>query len=514
MASWPAVDWMNLPEQFIVCRDLRHLPEGWMVHAIGDWFLGYHPTLPVATLVVDGQSFGWMLGYAISGDGLLLGSERITVPATVLTDEAMFERWVYQHGGRFVAIFAAGSTPRVYLDPIGSLSVVYCPSLEMAASTVTVVPREGDTDDQTELAQVVGIPRSSMYPLQYTPRKNVWRLIPNHVLYLTQWDSRRHWPKAPIPQVDDMTEAADELISRVRLHIKALMTKYPVLLRLTAGLDSRMLLACARPYLDQIKTFTVEHESNDEHSWLDCSTAKILAQQVGLRDHVCLKHQHPRQDDLDEWLMRTGWNCGEERGWRAATTYKQLPPSCADLIALVGEVARGVFWRPDDNEKTVIGIDRLAARFRAGQTPEGRGAIGTWLEQLPFHDPFITLDLFFMEQRLGSWAGIYPYAYGDRGRFQIFPMLHRRVIETMLALPPRKIRGTELLPRRIMEQEWPELLAHPFNKAQGTQRIGLWWVRSKRDMVDFSRRLVKGLRHPISTAQRIKASRQARKRPG
>jgi hypothetical protein len=212
-----------------------------------------------------------------------------------------------------------------------------------------------------------------------------------------------------------------------------------------------------------------------------------------------LPHRRPRQEHLDEWLVRTGWSCGEERGWRAATTFKQLPPGHADLIALVGEVARGFYWEPEDNEHTVIGIDRLAAAFRAGQHPLARAAIGAWIDALPSRDPFLTLDLFFIEQRLGCWAGLFPYAYGDDGRFQIYPILHRRIIEAMLALPPLKIRGTAMLAVRVMEREWPELLAHPFNEPIGAQRLGIRWLRTKTQ----AHRLGRGARHPIRSARRM-----------
>ncbi len=494
------IDWMNLPEQFIVCRDGRHVPPGWSTQAIRGWHLGHHPSLPVTVLSAGGAPAGWMLGYAISEAGVLLGSETVALPAAMGDDPAPepFERWVFSHGGRFAAVLLSEGASQVYIDPIGSLSLVYCPSLEAVASTVTVIPREGDTGELTDLVRVVGIPESSMFPLQYTPRKNVWRLVPNHVLDLRQWSATRHWPKTEIPQVDDVTGAVDEVVDRVRLHLKALLAKRPMLLRLTAGLDSRMLLACARPWIDRIKTFTAEHEWSDEHSWLDCSTATLLARDLGF-PYMRLPHCRPRQEHLDEWLMRTGWNCGEERGWRAATTFKQLPPGHSDLIALVGEVARGFYWQSDDTERTVIDVDRLARPFRAGQHPLGRAAIASWLDAVPSPDPFLTLDLFFMEQRLGCWAGLFPYAYGDQGRFQIFPILHRRIIEAMLALPPLKIRGTELLAHRVMEREWPELLRHPFNEPSRSQRLGLKWLRAKA----LAHRLVRAGRHPVRSARRV-----------
>jgi hypothetical protein len=481
-------DWLDLHEQFILCRDSRQIPDGWSSHAIRGWRLGHHPSLPVITLLAHDQvEVGWLLGYAINGKGLLLDSEAVTVPFAKGAEVAPgdFERWVYDHGGRFMVVLIAETGQRVYLDPCGSLSAVYCPTLECVASTVTVVPRDGDTGELTDLARLVDIPASfSMYPLHLTPRKNVWRLVPNHFLDLGQWQAVRHWPKKETFLVGDTTKAVNQVVERVRLHMGALVAKTPVLLRLTAGFDSRMLLACARPWVDRMTLYTAEHDPLDTTSWLDCSTARHIARDLGLR-YMCLPHRRAGRDDLEQWLFRTGWSVGEPRGWRACTTYKQLPPGHADLLGLIGEVARGrgrgfLPWRPDDTEQTTVGADRLLAILRAGQHPLSRSAISTWLDSLPCRDPFLILDLFYLEQCDGCWGGVFPYAFAQEGRFMIFPLCHRDIIEAMLSLPPVTVRGTDLLARRIMEREWPELLDYPFNEPRGLQKIGMAVVRARR----------------------------------
>jgi len=214
--------------------------------------------------------------------------------------------------------------------------------------------------------------------------------------------------------------------------------------------------------------------------------------------------RRPRRDDLEEWLFRTGSSVGEERGWLACTTYKQLPTGCANLIALAGEVARGYYWRPDDTEQTTVGADRLLAMFRAGQHPLSRSAISAWLDSLPFRDPFLTLDLFYIEQDLGCWGGVYPYAYAQDGRFQIFPLCHRQVIEAMLSLPTA-VRAPDFLARRVLEREWPELLDYPINQPRGLQNIGMAWSQARRETVILANRLTQAVQHPTATARRFVA---------
>ena len=500
------MNWLNFPEQFLLCRNTQLIPPGWSMQAIRDWHLGHHPSLPVVRLQTrDHVPIGWLLGYAIDGDGVLLDSETVTVfrgDGVDLVPED-FESWLYELGGRFLAVLLTDSSSRVYLDPCGSLSAVYCSMREMVASTVAVIPYDGDTVELTDLVRLVGIPESSMYPLNLTPRKNVWRLLPNHFLDLRQWEAVRHWPKGEILLVGDTDQAVTQVVERVRLHMKALVAKKPVLLRLTAGQDSRVLLACARPLVKHMTFFTAEHEFLDAESWLDCNTAAHIARKFELR-YIRLPHLRPRQADLDEWLLRTGWSVGEIRGWRASTTYKQLPPGHADLVGVAGGVARGLSWRPDDTERTTISPDRLLARLRAGQHPSSRSAVSAWLDLLPCRDPFLTLDLFHIEQRLGCWGGVYPYAFGQDGRFQLFPLCHRQIFATMLSLPIA-FRAAELLGQRIIEREWPELLHYPINQARGLQRVSTGWRRAIRKSEMLAKRLTRAAQHPIGTARRITA---------
>lgn len=167
-------------------------------------------------------------------------------------------------------------------------------------------------------------------------------------------------------------------------------------------------------------------------------------------------------------------------------------------------MARGLSWRPDDTEHTTIGPDRLLARLRAGRHPLSRSVVCAWLDALPCRDPFLILDLFHIEQRLGCWGGVYPYAFGHEGRFQVFPLCHRQIFATMLSLPIA-FRAAELLGQQIIEREWPELLRYPINQAHGWQRIGVGWRRAVRKSGTLAKRLTRAAQHPIGTARRVAA---------
>jgi hypothetical protein len=437
---------------------------------------------------------GWLLGYAVDANGVLVDSETVTVP---LKREAEWEDWLYEHGGRYAALVVTTSSTRVYLDPCGSLSLVYCSVLECVGSTPSMIPNEGETGEFTEFVRMVPIPYDAMFPLAVTPRKNVARLLPNHFLDLDTWQAVRHWPRTDAFPARGPAEVAEQIVERVQLNLGGVVAKRPALLRLTAGFDSRMLLACARPWVERMTVFTAQHEPSDERSWLDCSTASRLARAFDLR-YVRIARRPARRADLEDWLFRTGRSVGEHTGWLAASTFKGLPPGHVDLVALAGEIARGFYWTPEDAAAKPLDADRLLSYVAAREHPQSRQVVQAWLDAAPFRDSLLVLDLFYIEQRLGCWGGVFPYAYAHDGRFQFFPLSHRAIIEAMLSLPTPP-RGTHELAREVIRREWPELLSYPFNRAHGLQRVGTHWFKMRR----VSTRAIRAARHPVRSSRRV-----------
>ena len=92
-------------------------------------------------------------------------------------------------------------------------------------------------------------------------------------------------------------------------------------------------------------------------------------------------------------------------------------------------------------------------------------AASNWLDQLPTSDLLEKLDLFYIEQRLGCWAG--PARYGPLyDRFLMYPFNSRRPYELMLSLP-QDYRREERMPVDLIKLRWPELLEFPFNEPFG-----------------------------------------------
>jgi hypothetical protein len=269
-----------------------------------------------------------------------------------------------------------------------------------------------------------------------------------------------------------------------------------------------MLLACARDVVDRLELFTVSRK--DDGGVIDTAIARKIAKRFRLR-HFVLQLKKPKQEDLDEYMFRISYSVGEVRGWLATTTYKQIDPAYANLLGLVGEVGRTYWSREEDSETSRITPERLLEHCQAPRSDLTLSPLQRWLEAVPAADALQILDLFYIEQRLGCWGGIFPYAHVGNPGFIVFPMCHREIIERMLTLPTPYRRSGALM-KDVISREWSELLEWPFNKPVGFLHVLLAARRARRSLafqVDRSGltfqagRVGKALRNPGWAVERI-----------
>jgi len=497
----------QLAGQFIIGNTGIRVPDGWPTEKIGGWLLGRHSLLPRIWLLGDDSAIvGWLLGYPIDGNGsLLTDGEKRHIPGLSNGTGSGTEDFIYGFGGRFLAALVGVGHPRIYLDPCGSLAAVYCPHQEVVASTSNLIPFDGRTQNRIDLARELGIPdTNAMYPLELTPRSNVVRLLPNHYLDLSGWQSIRHWPKKPVHNEGSVEEAVATVAEITKRNIAAVVSKTPTYLRLTSGQDSRMLLACAKELADRLELFTVPIP--DDGASIDVDIARKIARRFRLR-HFVPEFQEPKPEDLAEYMSRIAYCTGELRGLRASTMFKQADPAYAQLDGGVGDLVRiSEELRPGETISSKITTERLLSSCLAPRSDLTCSVLQRWLDSIPAVNAFQILDLYYIEQRMGCWGGNLHYAESPDPGFIIYPMCHRDIIEKMVTLP-EEYRLSGALMRDVITREWPDLLAWPFNRPVGWKRVVHEARNSRRKLERQRSRVARAVRNPgyavIRFAERI-----------
>lgn len=457
----------DLPGQFVLARSDDAVPSGWVVHRHRGWTLGAHPWLPVTKIVAtDGLEVGWLLGSAIDEHAEFI-EQTARVPFASDANPGAIESWLYRLCGRYVAIWLSPTYERVYLDAGGMLPVVFAPGQDRVASTTSLIPYDGGNDDDLDLLRAARIPADKVVlAFGMTSRYGVARLHPNHYLDLNQWKPRRHWPSAPLDNCVDPLEAIHIVSRLIARHVAASARRGSIQLALTAGSDSRAILACSREYLHNIELFTLAIP--DRVGRLDVDVATRIADRHGLSHHV-LPYVPPTRQDLESWLWRSGFSLADPRGWHNSPTYRQLDANNIEISGVGGEAARVAYWRDCGS-----GQNRVTPRVLADclQLPHHAGVLAnirTWMSSYPASTPVQLVDGFFLEQAMGAWAGNLAYGDAHSVRCRLYPFVSREALDVMSRLP-ESYKLARRFQSDLIRYHWPELLRAPFNRRAGFRR--------------------------------------------
>jgi hypothetical protein len=496
---------VDLPGQWLIAQDARLVPAGWQSMQVGNFHVAWNAPLPCTRLPGNGAISGVILGWHIGSDGMLLGE--VKQPPT--PGREGFDEILALLAGNYACLLAAGSDIRFYLDACGSLSAFYAAEQQCISSNIFLIPEALSARDNRRYAGRFDPASNWMLPVGMTPRMDVERLLPNHYLDLTTWKAARHWPNAPLAETTDVRQTVAEIGDLVARNISAIARAVPIQMSLTAGRDSRMLLACARPWAKKASYFTSAFP--DRTGRLDVHVAQRLAKAFGLR-HRVLPVLESSEEDRAKWTYRTSMSVGEKRGFESIRSHMLLDSDRAYLPGLVAELGRAFYWRfvqglPDPDDRDCL----ARALLKVMNAPIDRHALArmtTWMSGVPASSPWDLLDFFYLEQRLGCWAGTFSYAYADMVRFQSWPLNSRRLTALMLSLP-YEYKLAKRLNDDVIHSRWPELAELPYNKGKFHFHLVQAMAHPLEEVAQP--RLLSALANPLWAARKMRRLWAARK---
>lgn len=449
---------MKLPSLDIWQYRLSRTP-GQKTIAVGDMWLETGAELPVARLTdMDGTPVGILVGFAIDLKSRQVIEGNWQVPARLGVDvDAFVRKGLLALGGRFLWIFCTDSMARIYPDCSAQVPCVFDPKMQVAGSTAHALLDDADYEVRFDKAlfDELGIDGEGWFPAGLTAHRGLNRVLPNHYLDLDNWTVNRSW-FGPEAKTDDPSKIVDEIIEIVQAQIGA-MIKGPkrVAMALTAGRETRMLLACARPFLDQVDFVTIS--GGDRHN-TDTVMARRIADDLGL-SYLTLARtaSDPQQRAL---FIRRGGHCNADSNSHFHPSVWPISQSHVMISGNGGEIARAFFWRETDTPQMALTAPQLTGRFGLPANEALNERLNRWLNVLQGTDSLHVLDLAYQEHRDGAWYAV--QFSSDPTLVRQAPLLTTRMVELMMQLPPEWKR-TSRLPHEIIAREWPELERFPYN---------------------------------------------------
>ncbi len=417
------------------------------------------PGLPtVKVLDSTGRPIGLLLGTPVElGDGVVLpdgGQYQIAAPLTDDVD-TLVERYIYSLAGSFVFILDIPSARRVYLDANGSLSLVFDPARCVAAATTGLLLSDEEYIDRFEadLYAAFDVDHDGWFTGGLTAHRGIRRLLCNHYLDCETSQAVRHWPLKAVPETASTASTIAQINQHVLSTTQALIKAAPVAVALTAGNETRAMLANYRHIRDRLTFVTLDAPGYR----LDLERAKELAEMFNLK-HVILPHSQASPAAMESWQYRVGHNITGNN----MAGHPTIAPLAGQYFVggLGGEVGRGFLWLGTDNDSDIDAVS-IIDRLKLPQHPLILDEVEKWLAGAPSGPALFTLDLAYIELRMSCWAFAQSYASPDV--VKIYPLISRAVYTLMLSLPPADRRGNGMI-KQCIEAAWPDVLRLPINK--------------------------------------------------
>ncbi|WP_434318034.1 hypothetical protein [Leifsonia sp. P73] len=484
-------DILAFRRQFLLTSGTTDELPGWPVRSMpGGHTLYSHPELGVT--VHEDTKTGvtlLLLGYAIDRDRPKATDADILATLAASREDGKWWPTFSDLSGRFVLFVFDGDEIEVMHDPCGLRAAEYTfvDGFHVASQSnllALVAPVGRGKRYREYIGSRYGINvREDHLTADTTLFDGVDRLVPNHVLKAAERVQERYWPVEPLTIGGTPTaEVAAESFEMLRAQIAAAKERFKLALPVTAGQDSRSLLAAASAQLDGIWTYTMLYR------WLGDGSPDLTipASLLGR-----LEHEHHIFDAKTpppaEFVKRYKENSPMAHPNDATIAYGLTRAFPSEFVGVKGNIAELVrcYYNIDGlplDIRSVTDITRIIPHWDT--VPFIMESMQHWYDAtLPVSRELgWDMDLLFhWEHQLGTWQAQSQLEW-DIAQEAFTPYNDRRLLVRMLAASPAdRIPPAHRLFRTMISHGEGDLLREPINpvlKAERARRF-FWRARTR-----------------------------------
>jgi hypothetical protein len=470
---------LRYPNQFLLGPAYVERPSEWYrMQVNGELRLMVHPSLGVCRAEADEKSL-ILIGYIL--DSRRPDADNAQIVSELLADLVRFDSFLektYRFGGRWIMIVNDGEGSYLFNDAAGHRQVFYttvndhhglwCASQPriLAELTGCRISREASVFiDSYEFRKNA----EYRWPGHGSPYDEIMHLLPNHYLDLGTGAGKRYWPSKPLPR-KPLEEAAKTASATLKGLIEAAAQRFELAISLTAGLDSRVVLAASRNVVEKNRVMTVRQiDKPDDH--VDVRVASQVTEMLGL-DHDVIESSLMIDD---EFLL-----CFKENA--VLPHYRYAPDAYAifkryqrQRVAVTGSISeigrlsfRSQLGKPESEPIDAYDLARLQ---KMGRHPYAVNAFEAWLSSLGDIHNIPLLDMFEWEQGHGNWLAMCHMEFDIAWKDLFAPFNCRDLLTLLLSVDPRHRKNADCkLYQTMINVLWPELLKIPINPGENKRR--------------------------------------------
>jgi len=456
--------------QFILSSNSEHTFENWVkINLDKNMFLSVHPDLEVVQST-NGEVQLTLLGYAVNPFEPSKSNQQIL--DSMLENPITFDELIRKSeplGGRWIIIYKNKNSLLLFNDPCSNRPVYYHTELGndiLCGSDPAILNYfvKLEKDNSPEIAEVLNNPgfeiKEKAWIGSSTIFKGVSHLIPNHFLDIRYHHVTRFWPRQPIENID-FNVAVDTCAEILKGSLTAISKRHKLAIAVTAGWDSRVLLAASKDILNDV-TYFVSVKGTEKDNFHEVLVPKKLLKKLDLPFYVqkCNVEIEPEFKKMIENNVATSRTYLQ----KAKNIYKYHLDfdGMINVNGNVSEIGRLCIRPIVPTKISGESLVKLNIFYYGGNYFVNQ--FNQWIDEIKIHCEQNNLniyDMLYWEQRMGNWGSIYP-AELDIAIDQFSPFNNRLLLTTMLSVKEKYRKYPNYkLHYKIIQKLWPETLQEP-----------------------------------------------------
>ncbi len=441
--------------------------ETWQIEKNDKYFIYVHPDCQFEKS--SGFYDLYLIGYILNPHAPGETSKQILDDLSNLKDINDFPKKLYSLTGRFVLIIKTEDDFIFFNDACGLRTVYYTKDEDnfYAASQPLlineVIPlKKTKAHEEYFNSEYVATVREHYLPSGTTLYENIFHLVPNHYVKISEFEQKRYYPFQELKR-RDYSEGVIEFSTLLKKIISAANNNMDLAFSLTAGWDSRIILSSCKDIVPNITFYTLKYRNmNDKH--MDIRIPMSLSKSLNLNFNIldCQKSITPEFAGI----YRGNTDMAHINDWgRIAFGMSKIYPQ--EKVAVKGscsEIGRCACYPDGKHKANLTENDFLQMENGWEELDFIREEIRKWRESIKGNSfNYLLLDLFYWEHRMGGWQAQSQLEW-DIVQEVFTPFNSRELFDIMLSIDPLKRKCEKpSLYIDTMKYLWSEVLNEPVN---------------------------------------------------
>lgn len=371
-------------------------------------------------------------------------------------------------GGRWAIIYQDAAETKIFHDAFGLRQICFVNSRDgeslWCASEVALLAEVSELAEDDAAVSFIdrqqAINSESWWPGDRLPYQQARLLLPNHALNIKGDHAQRYWPRQP-RKCPPHAELVERIACKLEANIRAASHRFPLALGLTAGWDSRTVLAASKEIQSELVAYSSRQPSMKAND-ADLVVPTKLARALKLK-HEVIAPADSADADFNTLLKQHTWRPHPRFAAGMQAEYEIFKLARVAMLGVGGEFSKAPYRHMVTNEFSPSG-ESLAGLVGMSTEKFAIEAFDEWLAGVPTEYEYNVFDLFHWEQRIGSYLAASFLEFDFVWRDIFLPYNCRSLVCDILACDDSKrARGNYELYRDILTRLSPDLLQFPVN---------------------------------------------------